>query len=160
MKKSEQEALYILAAYCSRGERCLFDIKKKLQTWQLEKECQERIIEKLQKENFFDEERYCKSFVNDKFKYNKWGKNKIEAELRKKNISPGKYKPFIDALDEEEVILQIKSIIDKKITTIKANTEYERNTKLIRFLIGKGFEMTLVLKVVNLNSEENELDFD
>ncbi|HAN76897.1 MAG TPA: RecX family transcriptional regulator, partial [Bacteroidales bacterium] len=39
------------------------------------------IVEKLRAENYLNEARYAASFARDKFRFNKWGKNKIAFEL-------------------------------------------------------------------------------
>ena len=52
-----------------------------------EKMIAEKIIDILIKENFINEERLCNRLLSrDKFKYNKWGKIKIAAHLKSKNI--------------------------------------------------------------------------
>ena len=37
---------------------------------------------------------------------------------------------------------------EQKKRSVKANTDYERNGKLIRFAIGRGFEMEEILRCV------------
>ena len=74
---SPEEALHRAAALCSAGEQCIFDIREKLLRWGIAPNDSKEIIEKLIQGKFIDEERYCKSFVNDNFRFNKWGKVKI-----------------------------------------------------------------------------------
>lgn len=45
-----------------------------------------RIIDRLVVEKFIDEERYCRAFVNDKFRFAKWGKMKITQALYMKKF--------------------------------------------------------------------------
>ena len=87
-EKTEAELLHLCAAYCSAAERCIHDVKKKLDAADASPEVKERIIRRLVEEKFIDETRFCRSFVNDKLRFNKWGRIKIDFELRNRGISP------------------------------------------------------------------------
>ena len=52
---NEAELLHQCAAYCSVAERCIFDIKKKMETAAISTEAKERIIRRLVEEKFIDE---------------------------------------------------------------------------------------------------------
>ena len=44
------------------------------------------IIEKLNKNNYLDDDRFCKSFINDKLKFTNTGEYKIITELKRNEI--------------------------------------------------------------------------
>ena len=71
------EALHRAAAYCSGSEHCVSDIREKLRKWNISPTDAESLLARLVKEKFIDEERYCRSSINDKYKYNRWGRIKI-----------------------------------------------------------------------------------
>lgn len=158
MKKNAEQALHLLAAYCSRAERCEQDLRKKMKTWEIPDDEQKKIIERLVKEKFLNEERFCRSFVNDKFKYNKWGTNKIVFELRKKNIPESVYKSVLEDLELTDVKEQLTLILKQKNKTIKYKDNYDRKTKLIRFAIGRGFDMGMTVSVVNNMVEGDDFE--
>ena len=83
---TEAEMLRRAAAYCSTAERCIQDVQKKIKAAGLTQEEGERIIARLLQEKFIDEHRFARYFVNDKLRFNKWGRIKIAYELQKKNI--------------------------------------------------------------------------
>ena len=58
-------------------------------TWGIEEKDNARLIEKLTKDNFINEERYAAGYVRDKFNYNKWGKIKIALSAESKRHSRG-----------------------------------------------------------------------
>lgn len=149
MKLSEPQALNRIAAYCSRAERCEFDVRKKLGAWELETDAVKRIVDRLKKEKFLDDARFAKSFVNDKLKFNKWGRTKIVYELRKRNISESIYNPILEELSGDEFEEQLMHILSVKAKSVKGKNEYDRKTKLIRFALGRGFSMDLAIKCVN-----------
>lgn len=149
MKLSEPQALNRVAAYCSRTERSEFDVRKKLTGWELEEDAVKRIIDRLKKERYLDNARFTRSFINDKLKYNKWGKTKIIYELRKKQIPESIYTPILQELSGDEFEEQLIHILTIKAKSVKAKNEYEKKTKLIRFALGRGFTMDMAIKCVN-----------
>ena len=80
-------ALSKAMSQCSRRELCCSEVESKLETWGLQKSDCQKIIDILINENFINEERYAHAFVKDKFNHNRWGRIKIAAQLRAKNIS-------------------------------------------------------------------------
>lgn len=148
MKLTEAQALNRIAAYCSRTERCESDVRKKLQSWELTEESIDQIIARLKKENFLNEERYCRSFINDKAKFNKWGVTKIKFELRKKNIAESMINRCLDELENEQFEQPLFDLLSSKIKTIKAANDRERNMKLIRFALGRGYSFDQIKKTL------------
>ncbi len=149
MKLTEPQALNRIAGYCSRAERCEFDIRKKLVSWELPDEAIVRIIKRLKDERFLSEERFCRSFVNDKLQFNKWGKTKIVYELKKRNIAESVYDPILEELAGDEFEKQLIHILTVKVRSVKAKNEYDKKTKLIRFALGRGFSIDLAITCVN-----------
>ena len=72
--------------YCALGDRCEADVRGKLLEWGLLERTQEILLAELINNKFIDEERYARSFCRGKFRIKKWGKRKIEFELKKKRI--------------------------------------------------------------------------
>jgi len=160
MKLSEPRALNRIANYCSRSERCEYDVRRKLAVWELPDEAIKRIIDRLKKERYLDDSRYAKSFINDKLKFNKWGKTKIIFELRKRNIPESVYNPVFEELTGSEFEEQLIHILSIKAKSVKGKNDYDKKTKLIRFAIGRGFSMDSVIKCVNkLMGGDYEDDF-
>lgn len=54
----------------------------------------------------------------------------------------------LEEIDESEYLSILSGLVEQKKRSIKANTDYERNGKLIRFAIGRGFEMEEILRCV------------
>ena len=54
----------------------------------------------------------------------------------------------IDSIDEDEYTAILEALIKAKLPSIKANSDYERNGKLIRFALSRGFEMDLICRLV------------
>ncbi len=153
----ESEALSKAAAYCSAAERCSWEVKLKLEAWRVDEEAQIRILKRLADERFIDEARYCRSFIAEKLRFNKWGKRKIMQALWQKQLPPALCQAGLDEIDEEEYLAVLQSLIAAKKRTLKAETEYERAGKLIRFAAGRGFEMDAILHCIK-RPDDAELD--
>lgn len=149
MKLSEPQALNRIAAYCSRTERPEFAVRKKLTAWELPDDAIERIIDRLKKEKYIDNTRFARSFINDKLKFNKWGKTKIIFELKKLNIPASVYNPILEDLAGDEFEEQLIHILTVKVRSVKAKDDYDKKTKLIRFALGRGFPMDMSVRCVN-----------
>ncbi len=152
MQTQTPEDLHIIVEkiqnYCSYSERCLSDVEAKLNTWNLKEEVIEKIIKRLIHDNFISDERYSKSFVNGKFKINKWGKNKILYELRKKKIPDLYIQIALSEIDKEEYISTIKEMISKRFTKILNTKEVVNKKQALKYLYSRGFESTLVSEIL------------
>jgi len=159
---SEQDALYKLSAMCSTAEHCSHEMKEKMRKWGLEEDAQKRIMERLTTEKYVDDSRYCRFFVRDKIRYNKWGRMKIEQALWQKRIPKDIYETIFDDVDEDEYLKVLRPLIHAKMKTIKAGSDYERNGKLIKFALGRGFSMDLIRQCMDtdgVNVDEDDIKF-
>ena len=120
----------------------------KMKRWEVAQEVAEKIVARLVKERFIDEERFARAFVRDKFRYNHWGRVKIELELRKKKIAQRHIEMGLEELQEEDNLNTLRELIQKKRPSVKGKNEYEIRGKLIRFALGRGFQMDDIVKVV------------
>lgn len=142
-------ALSKAMAQCSRREYCCEDIRNKLDSWGVGISDSERIIGTLLKENFINESRFASAFVKDKFRYNKWGKIKISMHLRAKKIPSDIIKTALDEIDYDVYSNTIKSIIVSHRKTVKAKNQYDLRAKLLRHVLSKGFESSIVYEILN-----------
>lgn len=144
-KISEAKAFSRMSHLCARRECCAFDIETKLKRLDLDNEVIERIISQLKKEKYIDELRFAKSFIHDKVHFNRWGKIKIEYSLRQKRIHDKVIAEALSDYSNEELTESLHDLMEAKWKTIKGKTIYDRQNKLIRFALSRGFEMKDVL---------------
>jgi regulatory protein len=152
---SSEQAFSRVAHICAQKECCVYEIKRKLKNMGFPENEIEKIIEKLITEKYIDESRFARIFINDKLRFNKWGEQKIKEALRckfvPKEIIENAFLEFSDTLLTE----LLPDLLAKKRKTVTGKSEYEINTKLIRFALGKGFAMSDVLKCLKtMNIEE------
>ncbi len=144
---TEEKAYQKLTALCARGEHCQYDVLEKMRQWNLDEQVQARMMQRLLAERYVDEERYVRAFTHDKLHYNQWGPLKIEQALRFKHIDKAIIRSILDEIDENEFLTILQPLLLQKRKGISARTPYERNMKLMRWALSRGFTMDQVRSV-------------
>lgn len=142
--------------YCSMAERCTDDVLLKLGQWGLPCDLHGAIVDALRKERFIDDRRYAVAFACDKYRFNQWGRIKISQALRMKHVALDHISAALEEIDEEEYESILTSLLEKKFQGIKANSDYERNGKLIRFAVSHGYDMGEILRCMKQMGREDE----
>ena len=135
MKKEYEKALKKLAYYCAYQERCSLEVRRKLRGFELTDLERLKIIQKLEEEDFLNEERFAESYARGKFINNRWGRVKIRAGLYSKNINERLIDRGISLLDPKEYKKTIKRLIEVKIKIDRKITK----DKMIKYLQQKGY---------------------
>ena len=156
MKKemTEQEAYLQLAALCANAEHCQHEMLEKMRKWELSEAVQARVMARLVKERYVDDERYARAFVKDKIRYNKWGRRKVQQALWLKHIDNAIQQTVLDEVDDDEYLKVLKPLLKQKSKSIKAESDYERNQKLVRFALGRGFTFDIIRQCLNVEDME------
>lgn len=137
----EQNIAYDKAALlCSRSEKCTSEIQEKLRLFGLSAEESEPVMKKLADEKYIDDERFARAFVKDKFRFNHWGKQKIEYMLRAKKISQEILELAFEEIEDEGYAEELLKLLTDKAKTVKGKDQYDKRNKLMRFAMGRGFE--------------------
>ena len=145
----QQKALHKLQHYCAYQERCKQDIYKKIEHWYLSQEVIQWLLEELEEEGYWDEERFAKLYVSGKFRLKKWGRRKIVKELKQKNISPKLIDIGLQEIEAEAYTETMQALLAKKAKTLKSPlTPQQRHQKLANYLLQKGYEANLTWQAI------------
>ena len=155
MKKelTEQEAYLQLATLCAQAEHCEQEMRDKMKRWEIGETVQNRIIDRLVKERYIDNERYARAFVKDKIRYNKWGRRKVQQALWMKRIDNDIQQRVLDEIDEKEYLDVLRPLLKQKRKSTKAANDYELNQKLVRFALGRGFTFDIIRQCLEVDEE-------
>ena len=153
-QKTEQEAYLTLASLCANAEHCQWEMREKMRRWELSEEAQTRILNRLVSERYIDDVRFARAFVKDKVKYNKWGRRKVEQALWQKHINEDIRQQVLDEIADEDYVLVLRPMLQQKRKSIKANSDYELNGKLIRFAVSRGFTMDIIKQCISVSDED------
>lgn len=152
---TEDALLNKMAAYCAAAEHCRSEVLEKILKQNVPLEIAERIVDRLESEHYIDEARYCRAYANDKLRFSGWGKMKIRQGLYAKRIPDRLIVTCLNELDEAAYLDILKELIAVKRRSVKGRNEYEITAKLVRFAVGRGFELKDVYKFVR----EEDCDF-
>ena len=158
LMKTEQEAYLTLAALCAQAEHCQWEMMEKMRRWEVDDAAQARVMERLVKERYVDDERYARAFVKDKVRYNKWGRRKVEQALWQKHIDESVRQQVLDEVDDDEYISILRPMLQQKRKSTKASSDYELNGKLIKFAMSRGFTMDIIKQCVNVEDDDEFLE--
>jgi regulatory protein len=155
MKKemTEQEAYLQLATLCAQAEHCEQEMRDKMKRWEIDETVQNRIIDRLVKERYIDNERYARAFVKDKIRYNKWGRRKVQQALWMKRIDNDIQQRVLDEIDDKEYLDVLRPLLKQKRKSTKAANDYELNQKLVRFALGRGFTFDIIRQCLEVDEE-------
>ncbi len=153
---TEQQALMKLTALCSGAEHCSYEMTEKMKKWEIDEETQDRIMEYLTMEKYVDDSRFCRAFIREKMRFNKWGRRKIELALFQKRIDRKMAAEALDEVDTGEYIAILRPMLRQKERSVKANSEYEKNMKLIKFAMSRGFTFDVIKEC--LSGDMDDID--
>ncbi len=146
---AQEAALTKILRYCAYQERCHREVKNRLVGYGLQYNEADELLAHLITEGFLNEERYARSFAGGKFRMMKWGRIKIQHELKKAGLTPRCIAIGLAEIDPSDYLKTMKTLIRKK----KMQSENENLMKakkgVAQFVIGKGYEPELVWEAVN-----------
>ena len=153
-----QEAYLQLAALCAQAEHCEQEMRDKMKRWEIDESVQNQVIGRLTKERYIDNERYARAFVKDKIRYNKWGRRKVQQALWLKRIDEEIQQRVLDEIEEKEYLNVLRPLLKQKRKSIKAQSDYELNQKLVRFALGRGFTFDIIRQCLDVDEDMEEYD--
>ena len=139
-----QEATKRMERYCAYQERCHQEIVQKLKEMNMIPQAIELITVHLINENYLNEERFARSFARGKFSIKKWGKRRIVAELKQRQVSQFNIKAALTEIDETAYLNTFDELAKKRLSQIKEKNVFKRKRKLADYLIYRGWENELV----------------
>jgi regulatory protein len=155
MKEVTEQGAYLqLAQLCARSEHCQHEMLEKMRQWEMSDEAQARVMQRLIQERYVDDERYARAFVNDKIRYNKWGRRKVEQALWTKRISDDIRTAVLAEVDDEQYLSVLRPLLKQKRRSIKAASDYELNQKLVKFALSRGFTYDIIRQCVDGDVDE------
>lgn len=155
MKEVTEQGAYLqLAQLCARSEHCQYELTEKMRRWGMAPEAQARVMARLVGERYVDDERYCRAFVRDKIRYNKWGRRKVEQALWMKRIDTEIQQRILGEVDDEEYLSVLRPLLKQKRRTLKAVSDYEENQKLVKFALSRGFTFDIIRQCIDGDIDE------
>ncbi len=108
----------------------------------------EEILDELTEKKYINNLSFAKKFTRDKFEFNKWGVNKIRAELFKKGISEKEINTALLEVDEKDRLSSIQDLVKKNKRKFERADPSKRKKKIFDFLLRKGYDSNNIIKLM------------
>jgi regulatory protein len=131
------------ADYCVIQDRCISEMQLKFISWGIDRSFTADIISKLIEESFIDEKRFAINYAGGKFRINGWGRLKIAASLRARNIPASLIQQALSSFQIDEYTLFLSTLLQKKLRHLGGDTHQNRQ-KAAFFAASRGFEQGLI----------------
>lgn len=139
-----EEATKKLEYYCSYQDRCHDEVITKLKSLGMIPQAIDHIIVHLIEQNFLNEERFACSFARGKHNIKKWGKFRIENELKLRNISKYNITKALKEISQETYIENFHLLAEKQWNSVFESNLQKKKKKVSDYLLRKGWESNLV----------------
>jgi regulatory protein len=145
---SKEAALQKLQRYCAYQERCHQEVRRKLLDLGVYGHTLEEVIHDLIEDNFLNEERFSQSFARGKFRNKKWGRMRIQQELKQRQITAYCIKKGLQEINEQEYIEVLNALLQKKLDEYAPEGEFQSRTKAAQYALRRGFESELIWQIL------------
>jgi regulatory protein len=154
IEEEKNKSLNYSLKLLSFKQRTKKELKNKLGEKGYEDDIIEETVKKLVDIGYIDDEKYVMYFIKEKTRLNKLGRNKIKFQLINKGIDNDIIEAGLEELEEDVVLQNALELVKKRVTRLNHLSEIEKNQKLYRFLLGKGYDYSIIKKVINDLSED------
>lgn len=118
----------------------------------------EELTARLIEEGCLNEERFAKAFAGGKFRIKQWGRVKIKAALKQKQISSYCIAAAMNEIDETKYRETLRRLAEKRWNSVKGAgvNRFVKMTKTRDFLLLKGYEASLVTMEIKILSAKEK----
>lgn len=140
-----EETYRKILRYCAYRERCPDEVRMKLKQLGIPATESAAVLERLEAENFLNEERFARAYIRGKFRMNGWGRIKIRNGLSAKGVASALVSQALrEEIDPEQYQERLQRILSEKGP---------------KTALSRGFEPELVRESANTRERE-ETDSD
>ncbi|WP_224489139.1 regulatory protein RecX [Robertkochia flava] len=135
--------------YCAYQERCHKEVISKLTAMKMIPLAIDTIVAHLIEHNFLNEERFAKEFARGKFRVKKWGRKRIERELKLREISRFNIRTAMEEIPENSYINTLHELASRRLESLREPNKLKAKKKLADYLLYRGWESHLVYEKIN-----------
>ena len=129
-------------------ERCIQEVKKKLTRLQVVPKTKSKIINHLIDDDYLNEVRFTKSFIQGKLRIKKWGRIKLNYELKIRGVKKFIIDEEINKISKEDYYDYFNEFSNNKIKTLKGSKEQKKRS-FINYFTYRGWENNLIYEKLN-----------
>ena len=148
LSKDEKVILEKMRSYCMYQERYIQEVKKKLTRLQVVPKTKSKIINHLIDDDYLNEVRFTKSFIQGKLRIKKWGRIKLNYELKIRGVKKFIIDQEINRISKEDYYDYFNEFSNNKIKNLKGSKEQKKRS-FINYFTYRGWENNLIYEKLN-----------
>ncbi|MBE3551189.1 MAG: regulatory protein RecX [Brockia lithotrophica] len=141
--RAKERAISLLA----RRMRTEAEVRRALRAKGFSPEVVRAVVRELKRQGYLDDRRYAETYVELRTASSPRGRWALFAELRKKGVDREIADAVLRDLDSEEEYRLARSLAERRLPRLEGDEE-ARRMRLARFLLGRGFSASAVLRVL------------
>ena len=148
LSKDEKVILEKMRSYCMYQERSIQEVKKKLTCLQVISKTKSKIINHLIDDDYLNEVRFAKSFIQGKLRIKKWGRIKLNYELRIRGVKKFIIDEQINKISNDDYYDYFNEFSNNKIKILKGSKDQKKRS-FINYFTYRGWENNLIYEKLN-----------
>ena len=148
LSRDEKVILEKMRSYCMYQERCILEVKKKLTRLHVVPKSKSKIIDHLIENDYLNEVRFSKSFIQGKLRIKKWGRIKLNYELSIRGIKKFIIDEEINKISKEDYYQYFNEFSNNKIKTLTGSKEQKKRS-FVNYFTYRGWENNLIYEKLN-----------
>lgn len=133
-----------LEHFCAYQERCHAEVIAKLRSMGTAQNDIDETVVYLISQNFLNEERFAQSFARGKHRIKSWGKSRIIAELKARNITQRNIDRALKEIPDDEYRDSFDRLAERHWETLRGPNDLKKRKKFCDYLLRKGYESNFV----------------
>ena len=148
LSKDEKLILEKMRSYCMYQERCILEVKKKLTRLHVVPKSKSKIINHLIDDDYLNEVRFTKSFIQGKLRIKKWGRIKLNYELKMRGVKKFIIDEEINKISKVDYYQYFNEFSNNKIKTLTGSKEQKKRS-FVNYFTYRGWENNLIYEKLN-----------
>ena len=148
LSKDEKVILEKMRSYCMYQERCILEVKKKLSRLHVVPKSKSKIIDRLIEDDYLNEVRFSKLFIQGKLRIKKWGRIKLNYELSIRGIKKFIIDEEINKISKVDYFQYFNEFSNNKIKTLTGSKEQKKRS-FVNYFTYRGWENNLIYEKLN-----------
>lgn len=108
----------------------------------------EDLMMELVQDNFLNEERFARSYARGKYKIKRWGKMRIQQELRQRQISDYCIRKAMEEIEEDVYEKNAQAVFKELKNGYRRLPFFEARKKVTQAMIRRGYEYDIIQSLV------------
>ena len=129
-------------------ERCILEVKKKLSRLHVVPKSKSKIIDRLIEDDYLNEVRFSKLFIQGKLRIKKWGRIKLNYELSIRGIKKFIIHEEINKISKVDYYQYFNEFSNNKIKTLTGSKEQKKRS-FVNYFTYRGWENNLIYEKLN-----------